>query len=191
MKSFYRIFSTALLCVLLAACSPQAAKQDLPARPQRESIQRFSLEARIAIRQPGSSNTIRMNWEHAHNTDLIGFAGPLGNQLAELQRDSLGARWISADGERQEARDADQLLARLTDTPLPLDSLALWALGRVSDRAENVQRDPDNRLLLATDMGWTLRISRYENDTPNALPAMLEIEHDTLRIRLAIEAWQL
>lgn len=191
MKFFYCILSTTLICTLLAACSPQAVKPDLPTRPHRDSIQRFSLEARIAIKQPGSSNTIRMNWEHAPDTDLIGFAGPLGNQLAELQRDRQGARWISANGERQEAPNADLLLARLTDTPLPLDSLALWALGRVSDQAENKQLDPDNRLLLATDRGWTLRISRYESDAPNALPATLEIENGTLRVRLAIEAWQL
>ena len=191
MKFFYRLLSAALLGALLTACNPQGSKPDLPARPLRDNIQRFSLEARIAIKQSDSSNTLRINWEHAQDTDLIGFAGPLGNQLAELQRDKQGARWIAANGERQEARDADQLLARLTDTPVPLDSLALWALGRVSDQAENVQRDADNRLLDAIDQGWTLRISRYESDAANALPAMLEIERGSLRIRLAIEAWQL
>lgn len=191
MKLLYRLFSSVMLGALLGACSPQASKPDLPVRPQRDSIQHFSVEARIAIRQSGQSNTIRMNWAHARETDLIGFAGPLGNQLAELQRDNQGARWIGANGEREEARDADQLLARLTDTPVPLDSLALWALGRVSDQAENVQRDPDNRLLGAVDKGWTLRITRYESDAVNALPATLEIESGTLRIRLAIEAWQL
>lgn len=191
MKALYRLISTVLLGAFLAACSPQETRPVLPARPQRDSIERFSLEARIAIRLPEHSNTVRMNWEHGRDTDLIGFAGPLGNQLAELQRDGLGARWISADGERQEARNADQLLARLTDTPVPLDSLALWALGRISGQASKVERDPDNRLLTAIDKGWTLRITRYESDAPNALPAALEIENGTLRIRLAIEAWQL
>jgi outer membrane lipoprotein LolB len=179
-----------MLGILLAGCGNQSTKPDLPVRPARETISRFGLDGRMAISQAGRSNTLRITWEHTPASDLIGFASPLGNQLAELQRDAQGARWTSADGERREAGSADQLMARLTETPVPLDSLALWVLGRVGSQAEVIQRDPFGRLLIAVEQAWTVRITSYENDSVNALPATLEAERPGLRVKLAIEAWQ-
>jgi outer membrane lipoprotein LolB len=187
----YRFFGAALLAALLAACGGQSTQPDLPPRPPRNAIERFTLEGRMAINQSGRSNTLRVNWEHAPERDLIGFSGPLGNQLAELQRDQQGARLIGANGEHHEAPDADQLLARLTETPVPLDSLALWALGRISAQATHLQFDPAGRLVTALDNGWMINITRYENESPNALPATLEVENENLRVKIAIEAWQL
>ena len=190
MNTLHHILGISLLAILLPACSGPSTKPDLSARPQRESLAHFVLDGRMLISQPGHSNTLRINWEHSQETDLIGFSGPLGNQLAQLQRDAQGARWISADGEHQEAGDADQLLARLTETPVPLASLALWVLGRVSPQAQNLERDPLGRLVSASDENWTVRITRYESDLPNALPALLEVEGAGLRVKLAIETWQ-
>ncbi|MDP5241152.1 lipoprotein insertase outer membrane protein LolB [Uliginosibacterium sp. 31-16] len=190
MTSRFHKFCIGLFVLLLAACSSQP-KPDLPPRPLRDSLQKFTLEGRIAFSQSGRSSTVRLSWEHAPETDLIGFASPLGNQLAELQRDQQGARWTTSDGERYEAHSADQLLTRLTDTPIPLDSLSLWVLGRIGRQGEILERDASGRLLVAIDNNWRVRITAYESEQPNALPKSLEVEGSGLRVKLAIEAWQL
>ena len=118
----------------------------------------------------------------------MGFSSSLGMVVAELQRDATGARWITADGERYEARSADQLMARITDQPVPIESLSRWVLGRVG-RGAAITRDPMGRLLEAQDEGWTVHVLSYESERPDALPSAIEVEHGALRIRLAIEEW--
>jgi len=154
----------------------------------RESILSFGLTGRAIIRQGARADTMRMTWEHSPAEDAMGFSSSLGMVVAELQRNANGARWITADGERYEARSADQLLARITDQPVPIESLSRWVLGRVGRNAF-ATRDPKGRLLEAIDEGWTVRVLAYETELPDALPSSIEVEHGTLRIRLAIEEW--
>ena len=71
---------------------------------------------------------------------------------------------------------------------MPINSLALWVLGRVT-RGAPVKRDAMGRLLESLDGGWVVRILAYETELPNALPSSLEVEQGPLRIRLAIEEW--
>ncbi|HEX5127158.1 MAG TPA: lipoprotein insertase outer membrane protein LolB [Rhodocyclaceae bacterium] len=177
--------------IFLAACVSAPPPHEVPPRPPRESIAQFALEARASIKQSNRADTLRLTWQHSALDDDIGFASPLGNVMAELQRDSTGARWTTEDGESYEARSPDTLMAKLTDTPVPLDSLALWVVGRVSSVAQNVQRDALGRLTQGNDGGWQVSIQSYESTQANALPSLIEVEHGSLRIRVAIEDWQI
>lgn len=181
-----------ILCatLLLGACaSAPPVPQEIPPRPARENVQKFALSGRVAIEQAQQANTVRLLWEHSREGDSLGFASPLGNMLAELQSTPKGARWISADGELYEARTADRLMTRLTDTPIPLEALSQWVIGRLSATAGDIRRDAQGRLLSALDQGWSVRITSYESEQPNALPRTLEIEYPGLRLKLAIEEW--
>ena len=184
-----RRYGALLAVLLLTACAttPPPAPE-IPPRPARESILGFGLSGRAIIRQGAHADTMRLTWEHTPDQDAIGFSSSLGMVVAELQRDANGARWITADGERYEARSADQLMARITDQPVPLESLSLWVLGRAGKNA-NVKRDEKGRMTEALDEGWVVRVLTYETELPNALPSSIEVEHGTLRIRLAVEEW--
>ncbi|MEC5385843.1 outer membrane lipoprotein LolB [Uliginosibacterium sp. H3] len=181
-----------MLCVgLLTACaSAPPPPVAIPPRPARESIQRFGLSGRAIIRQSARADTMRLTWEHSVAEDAIGFSSSLGMVVAELQRNASGARWMTADGERFEARSADQLMARITDQPVPLEALSRWVVGRVGNGA-TATRDAKGRLLEAVDQGWSVRVLSYETELPEALPSTIEVEHGALRIRLAIEEWVL
>jgi outer membrane lipoprotein LolB len=186
-----QLLALVLTCLLAACASTPPAPVEIPPRPARESVQKFALNGRVAILQGTKSNTVRMAWEHAGETDAIGFATPLGSILAELQRTRTGAVWLTADGERYEARTADRLITRLTDAPVPIDSLILWVTGRVSSRAENIERDPAGRIQSARDDGWEVRITAYESEQANALPRNLEVEYPGLRLKIIVEEWLL
>jgi outer membrane lipoprotein LolB len=175
------------LCCLLPACTTPI-RQTAP-RPERAAITQFHLDGRLAITHAGESNTVRMSWDHSQSADLIGFSGPLGNRLAELRRDTSGAHWTDSSGETTNAGSADELIADLTNLQLPLQKLAEWVVGRVGADA-SVRTDPNGRLLGAIDEGWTIRFTRYENDTQNALPTLLDVEGKGLRVKLAIETLQ-
>jgi outer membrane lipoprotein LolB len=182
-----------LMPLLLAACAstPPSVPKEIPPRPARESIASFVFDGRAVVRQGQKADTVRISWQHSPQEDDIGFANPLGHVMAELQRDGTGARWTTSDGERYEARSPDPLIARLTDTPVPIDALALWVTGRTRHGAENMQFDDKGRVVQANDGGWWLSYQSYETELPNALPSVMEIRRGALQIRLAIEAWQL
>ncbi|MDB5800752.1 MAG: lolB [Rhodocyclales bacterium] len=182
-----RKYCVLLAALVLSACA-SAPPAEIPPRPVRESILHFELAGRAIIRQGARADSMRMTWEHSPDEDAMGFSSSLGMVVAELQRNATGARWITADGERYEARSADQLLARITDQPVPIESLARWVLGRVN-RNVPATRDSMGRLLEAVEEGWTVRILSYESERPEALPSSIEVEHGPLRIRLAIEEW--
>lgn len=180
------------LTLLLSACAQQEIVQrEIPPRPARETVVAFSLSGRAVINHAGKADTVRLLWDHTPAFDTLGFASPLGSMLAELQRDSQGARWTSADGDTYSARSADALMAHLTDAPVPIDALALWVTGRVTPGAVVTRRDESGRLLQATDRDWAIKVLAYETDLPNALPSTIEARSGGLLIRLAIEEWQL
>lgn len=181
------------LCIasVLWACASTPVPELLEPRPPRAGIAHFALEARAIIRQGERADSLRMAWTHSLQHDVVSFISPLGQKLAELQRDQAGARWLGADGERAEAARPDELFARLTEVPVPLDAMSEWMLGRVSTQATNLRQDELGRLLSAQDRGWQIQVLAYENASSNALPSRLELTHGELRIRLAIENWTL
>lgn len=177
---------------LLAACASTPPVPVTPtARPDRANLADFAFNGRVAILQGSKSNTVRIAWEHRRGTDAIGFASPLGTLLAEMQVTPQGSVWLTADGERYEARTPDRLITRLTDVPVPIDALALWVTGRTTAGATDIVRDPAGRIVSATDDGWTVRITAYESELPNALPRTLDVEHPGLRLKLIVEEWLL
>jgi len=188
--SWARMALAGLAAILLVACSHTPTRDPAQARPARDGIAHFELNGRMAITQGERSNTVRIHWEHTRTTDLVRFAGPLGNTLAELRRDGNGARWEDSQGATYEAANADELLVSLTNMSIPLDHLSRWVLG-LADPAMPFQNDPHGRLLSSSDNGWTVQIRRYEDESPSALPMLLDAEGHGLRIRLAIEDWQL
>ncbi|MBK9614473.1 MAG: outer membrane lipoprotein LolB [Uliginosibacterium sp.] len=181
---------SAVLCVSLLACAnAPSTPKEVPPRPARETVSSFAINARAVIKQSGKANSLRIMWEHTPDTDNIGFASPLTGMIAELQRDRSGARWISAEGEHYEARNADLLIARLTSEPVPIAALALWVTGQLSMGATDIHRDNSGRLLQAADKGWQIRVLSYETERPEAMPSVMEVESGSLLIRLAFEEY--
>lgn len=190
-KQWGRLLAAGLMSALLCACSAmQSREKSVLPRVERQDIHRFELNGRMSITQKGDSNTVRIHWTHSSREDLVRFSGPLGNTLAELRSNADGARWTDSNGEIYEASTTNDLLARLTDMSIPLDRLSQWVLGFAGTTAAT-RRDALGRMVSTTDDGWTVRILRYENETPNALPGLLDAAGHDLHIRLVIEDWQL
>lgn len=191
MSMHWRRLAAGLSALVLAACVSAPAQKAVEPRPPRAGITQFSLEARAVISQTQRADSLRMLWQHTAQDDYLGFASPLGHVMAELQRDAKGARWLTADGEHFEAKRPDELFARLTEVPVPLDALTEWMLGRVTRDADQTQYDERGRLTSARDRGWSVKVLAYESQADEALPSLIELRFDTLRIRLAIESWTL
>lgn len=160
--------------LLLAACITLGEPRELPPRPERQTIAAFDLEGRLSVKQGDKSYQTGIQWQHSEAQDRIFLTGPLGQGLAELERTPNGARLVTADQKVVAATDADSLARDLLGVDLPLTALPDWVLGR------------QNRL-----EGWRVEVLRYESDAANALPQLLELQHDDLTVRIRIDQWQL
>lgn len=162
--------------------------------PARSELRDFSLEARFALRlerpyEAPQSASGRLSWQHTPGVDHILVANPLGQGIAEIERDADGARLRSSDGQVRRAADAAVLLEEATGYPLPLGELPAWLLGRPS-AAGHLRTDAAGRPKELVDAGWHIEYD-YDDEAAGALPARLTLRRDdSLELRLRIEEWQ-
>lgn len=154
-----------LLCAGCATVPPSG-------RPAADAIAAFAFYGRLAVRQGETRHHVRIDWRHAAARDEILLVTPLGQGVAEIVRDAVGARLTLADQRRFEAEDWGMLAQQVFGFPLPLRDSARWLLGGAGDLE-----------------GWRMRVIERENAAPDALPTVIELERDDIHVRLKIDEW--
>lgn len=155
--------------MLLAGC---AAVPQHPLRPPVAEITAFAISGRIAVRQGAVRHYAQIDWRHTPARDEILLATPLGQGMAEIERDAAGARLTLADKRSYEAADWSELSDKIFGFRLPLGASVRWLLGENAD-AE----------------GWRTTVVERESDAPDALPSVIELERDDIAVRLKIDEW--
>lgn len=181
------------LALALGGCVLQPPRPDgvsEPQRPPRAAIVSFNLEGRLSVRQGEHRHHVSLSWHHTAAADELFLSGPLGQGLAELQRDAGGARLLTADRQTTRASDWEELSAQVFGSPLPLSNLPRWLVADVPDSAV-MTRDDRGRPASASVEGWRIDYLDFESDAPDALPTLLEFRRDDMELRLKIDTWSL
>ncbi|MHA7817815.1 MAG: lipoprotein insertase outer membrane protein LolB [Pseudohaliea sp.] len=189
--------ATVALCLCLAACAGRELRPPPGAwaaqRPQLEQLERFRLQAKVALRWPAGAETARLSWEQrGENTDLT-LAGPFGAGAVAIQR--RGALLEIRDGDSRRTLPADDpaALAAATGWPVPVDALAWWLRG-LPDPA-----GPRSRITWESGLperleqgGWTVTYGRFGRVDGLLLPQALTLRYPAgaLELRLAAAQWQ-
>lgn len=183
---FLRPFLLGLLAALLTGCAsvPSTA---IPARPARDAIEKFGVEARLSIRNEQQIHVARINWRHHAGEDEILVTDPLGQGVAELWRDAAGARLRTADRREANAPDWNALGEKVFGIRLPLDALPHWMTGAVP----GADLDASGRPQRAEVQGWRIEFAEYESERPDALPTLIRIERGDIAIKVKVDQWQL
>ncbi|HQR03885.1 MAG: outer membrane lipoprotein LolB [Proteobacteria bacterium] len=173
-----------LLSILVSACTTLPPEL---VRPSRASLLAFDLEGRISVQQAGRPYHAGIEWHHTTDRDDIFLTGPLGQGLAELGRDTEGAYLRTADGKTHQASDWNSLARSVLDLPLPLNEMPRWLLADV----EGGSRDAQGRPRRTLQAGWIIDYVQYESGAANALPTLLELQHDDIEVKLKVREWRL
>lgn len=182
------ILSAAFLALLAGCAAPGMERAEAPARPQREAIQSFRIEGRIAVRRGGESFSARIDWQHDAATDEIIVSGPLGQGLARLSANAAGAMLETSEQKRHEAADLDALSERAFGTPLPVAGMKRWVLGLASAGGA-ATKDAAGRLASLSEQGWIIEYLRYESAAAEALPVLLRAQREDVELRLMVDLW--
>jgi outer membrane lipoprotein LolB len=177
-------------CAPLPPSGAAIAAGQIPAvRLPRAAIQKFSLEGRIVVQQGERQEASNIHWQHGMTTDEILLSTPLGQGLAELQRDAAGARLRLADGRQFAAADWAQLAEQLFGLSLPLSAMPRWLLGEATTASASWLRDAQGRPRQLTVDGWQIHYLAYESEAADALPVWLELRHADIEVRLRVTDW--
>lgn len=181
----------AAFVALLAGCAaPGGERAERLARPQREAIESFQLEGRIAVRRGSENFSAHIDWQHGATGDEIVVSGPLGQGLARLSAHASGAVLETAEQKRFEASDLDSLSGQVFGTPLPVSGMSRWVLGR-SAFGGAVLLDGTGRPAGLSERGWAIEYLGYEDESPDALPVLLRAQREDVEVRLKIDSWNL
>ncbi len=173
------------MAVVIAGCAGLPVDDDagLPLGPP---VDTFQITGRLAIRQGERRDHLRFDWSHSAQTDSLLLTTPLGQGVAEIQRDGRGASLLLADGKRHEAPDWRRLILQVTGTSLPLEILPEWLRGAHPKRQGIVE-------------GWHIRViettvlpsrqSLKGFPLVRRLSRLIEAVRDDVELRVIVDDW--
>jgi len=199
------VFLGALL-LLLTGCAPRptapslSQSQQLLAWQQHQQqlagLHNWRFSGRIAIFNGDERQSGRLNWQQQADHSQIIISSTFGTTLLKVNYRPTYTEVIDKDGQRFDGADGEQLIQRLTGWRLPLGRMADWIKGLPS--GADYELDGTGWLAqLSTQPpagsqqpGWVIHYDSLRPDAPR-LPEALTIESGQLRIKLAINQWQL
>lgn len=180
--------TAAAIVVGLAACAPLPVTAP-PTIAARSATDAFELQGRLSASDGQQAASGRVEWQHIRGTHHFTLLSPLGQVVARLDADALGARLQTADGQDLSADSAEALLPRVLGVDVPVSRLGLWVQAAPGPDAEIRNRDSAGRPALVIDQGWRIEYLEYAGEGTDAPPARLDIFRGDARIRLVIDSW--
>ena len=140
------------------------------------ALNHFVAEGRISLRQGARSDYLRFRWEHGPENDAVLLMSPLGQGMAQLERDAGGARLKRPGQPDLVAPDLRQLAQNMFGTPLPLDLLADLMRGVDAAGTHTVE-------------GWQVRITDTTPFRQRRLLRVLEVSRDDIELKMIVDDW--
>jgi len=184
-------FLAGLLAVLsLAGC---ATTPVLESSQSAAALDAWQLMGRVSLTRGEEGWHASLNWQQQGDHFYLKISGPLGQGGFQLNGDDRGVVLVDADGKTFAAKDADVLLAQVTDWQLPVMGLRYWIRGLPAPGAGEAQssKDDSGRLNRLVQSGWTINYNRYQIVDDISLPDKLQLLRDDIAVRIVVDKWEL
>ena len=142
----------------------------------------------ISPRKRQSANFVWQQQAANYTLDLNTF---IGTNVMHLARSDADVR-LEVDGEQYQGDNAQILVYQLTGLDLPLSQPQEWLLAQ---RQDNAQIDELGRITSRTWVSsdkrqWQINYADYQPWYGVWLPSRITLTHDSLRVKLLINHWQ-
>ncbi|MBW5927266.1 lipoprotein localization factor LolB [Klebsiella michiganensis] len=200
MNRLFRLLPLASL--VLTACAINAPKgpgksPDSPQWRQHQqdvrNLNQFQTRGAFAYLSDEQKVYARFFWQQTgQDRYRLLLTNPLGSTELSLTAQPGNVQLIDNKGQAYTATDAEEMIGRLTGMPIPLNSLRQWIIGLPGD-ATDYSLDDQYRLreLNYTQNGktWHVTWGGYTSDTKPSLPANMELNDGSQRIKLKMDNW--
>ncbi|EMP0252017.1 TPA: lipoprotein insertase outer membrane protein LolB [Klebsiella michiganensis] len=200
MNRLFRLLPLASL--VLTACAINAPKgpgksPDSPQWRQHQqdvrNLNQFQTRGAFAYLSDEQKVYARFFWQQTgQDRYRLLLTNPLGSTELSLTAQPGSVQLIDNKGQTYTATDAEEMIGRLTGMPIPLNSLRQWIIG-LPGEATDYSLDDLYRLreLNYTQNGktWHVTYGGYTSDTKPSLPANMELNDGSQRIKLKMDNW--
>ncbi|QXW41510.1 lipoprotein insertase outer membrane protein LolB [Klebsiella grimontii] len=200
MNRLFRLLPLASL--VLTACAINAPKgpgksPDSPQWRQHQqdvrNLNQFQTRGAFAYLSDEQKVYARFFWQQTgQDRYRLLLTNPLGSTELSLTAQPGNVQLIDNKGQTYTATDAEEMIGRLTGMPIPLNSLRQWIIG-LPGNATDYSLDDQYRLreLNYTQNGktWHVTWGGYTSDTKPSLPANMELNDGSQRIKLKMDNW--
>lgn len=201
----YKHWLTFSLVLALVGCASTPSQNTtlVPIQVQHLSfiplsqIEQFEMSAKIGVQHAGKGYSARLTWQHQEAQDALYIFSPLGQQVANIQRDTTGVTLITQDQQPMSAQNVADLTEQTLGWRLPLEGLSAWALGMPATGSEALGRwNTQAQLAQLAQDGWQIEFDDYREQTDASkqhtwfLPNTINLSRQDLRLKLRVQSWQ-
>jgi len=190
-----RLAGVLALLLWLGGCAVQPLQRDARQWREREQLleqaRSWSLAGRISVRTADDALNGSLNWSQDGSWTDLSVRGPVGVGGFRLSGDAVAMTFEDSRGEQVLLEQPATALSAQLGWDVPLASLAYWvrALPERSMPAEQ-EFGPDGLLRTLRQRGWQVDFDRYRLGGTLAMPGRVTVLKQDLRIRLAVDRWQ-
>ncbi|WP_105265613.1 lipoprotein insertase outer membrane protein LolB [Pseudoalteromonas sp. T1lg76] len=180
--------------LFITGCAQQIPKSTTPDdnwRQQLATISHFSAEGKMAFISPQKRQSANFVWQQQNKDYELDLNTFIGTNVLRLQKQGEQVH-LEVDDEHYQDQNAQQLVYRLSGWLLPLAEPQSWLLGQLESDAEldELERVRSAHWLSPDQRRWQIRYEEYEAINGVWLPTRITLVHESLRVKLLINQWQ-
>lgn len=190
-----------LVLALVAACAPIPIR-DIALNPQavweerQDRISRlrdWSFNGRVAIRIEKEGWNAGLHWIQRDAGYTVRVTNPFGQGVYSVEGTPQGITLRTAQNEAFTSADAEGLMREHLGWSIPVAGLGYWVRGIPDPKIaiEELALDDSGRLARLLQAGWQVEVQGYARTAQLELPVKLLMQHPRMRVRLAVERWNL
>ncbi|MEP7371186.1 MAG: lipoprotein insertase outer membrane protein LolB [Nitrosospira sp.] len=157
----------------------------------------FRLIGRVSVTSRKDSFSGGVQWHHTDTSDEILLLSPLGQTVAQIQRNREGVYLTTSEQETFYAFDAETLTEQVLGWRLPLMGLQYWVQSVSSPATvSEMDMDIDGAVVTMRQDGWEISylshfpmMGTQTMQAQTARPKLLMLKRPGLQIKLIIDSW--
>lgn len=159
---------------------------------QLSAITSFEASGKVSFTEGKKGGNASFDWNQTKNQYSILLSGALGIAAVRINNDGHQVYLTTSQGEKQVAKDAEQLIKQTLGWDIPVTPLVYWLRGiPAPGHTSHGMLDSHNRLVSLEQQGWKIIYQSYSKVSGVELPQKILLERGPIRVRFIFKKWRL